>query len=117
MKRKIKFRAWDKDEKMMFPHEEIDKYDQDGIVMWGDIFSGESDFFEPMQFTGLLDKNSNEIYEGDIVICTHPNNPYISRGEVKFVDGAYWVNNTYLTDYDGFEIIGNICENSDLLIK
>lgn len=77
---------------------------------------------EPMQFTGLLDKNSMEIYEGDIIKCDDMNEPnhvwHIS--EVKWdEDYLCWTLYRQCEDcnIDGslFEVIGNIYENPELL--
>lgn len=89
-----------------------------------------------MQFTGRKDKNNKEIYEGDIVNIIAPfeadeNHPNTKKWIVEYNDkeGGYvieWNNMFYegsdLTlpgwagDQDfGFEIIGNIHENPELL--
>lgn len=60
MNRTIKFRAWSNGQKKMF-------YDVD-VVMGNPKYEGAVNLgAELMQFTGLLDKNGKEIYEGDIL--------------------------------------------------
>jgi len=54
----IKFRAWHKENKMMWI--EIDLFK-------GNMGDQKIEDFELMQFTGLKDKNGKEIYEGDVV--------------------------------------------------
>lgn len=72
MEREIKFRVWRPFKKAIEPVT---------LLMWGDIITNgalrqictpESDLDATsqvvlMQFAGLLDKNGNEIYEGDVI--------------------------------------------------
>lgn len=106
--REIKFRAWYKS------------------MRYSDRYKPISDFFavhvdagdeKIMQFTGLLDKNGKEIYEGDIV----------QRGIIVFHNGKFqgnyyesggglaetWEDDLY--NERGIEVLGNIHENPELL--
>lgn len=60
--RTIKFRAWN-GEQMVSP----DYIDRKGIAHWKEN-SIPTSSEKVMQFTGLLDKNGKEIYEGDIIV-------------------------------------------------
>jgi uncharacterized phage protein (TIGR01671 family) len=108
--RSIKFRAWDKSEKVMT---------QSGIKynkVQCELVCGDNQIL--MQFTGLLDKNGVEIYEGDIVnstlfgICqvVYFKNAFITQSD----DGSYSRSSKYLHG-DNCEVIGNIYENPELL--
>ena len=68
--------------------------------------------FDLMQFTGLLDKNGKDIYEGDIL--SFNSRPPV--GSVSFHSGSYWVADAVLgrASVQG-EVIGNIYENPELL--
>lgn len=92
--------------------------------------------YDAMQFTGLLDKNGKEIYEGDILRIANVKEEW-KHGEPPFdwrVLEVVWnkcnfaFNNSVLympfTDYDRqtlepyeLEVIGNIYENPDLLSR
>jgi len=110
----------------------IDSYD--GLVNWS--FGG--NYPEPldcvlMQFTGLLDKNGKEIYEGDIVVQAKDYQDTLGQEGnhlVQFFRGTFVLTNKaggwarggmfeHLADVNGeyarCEVIGNIYENPELL--
>jgi len=67
-----------------------------------------------MQFTGLLDKNGKEIYEGDIVRGQHK---IIGdwTAKVDFLATGIWFGGAKFSEVENYEIIGNIYENPELL--
>lgn len=137
MKRKMKFRVWDKQQKIMFSHKLIDQCEKDGYVLWGDLFSGKDRTAEIMQFTGLKDYNNVNIYEGDIVTVNgNTNSARLNKNyTITFMDGAFCVTarnmgdslNNSITIRDLMfqaenanhklilKVIGNIYENPELL--
>lgn len=63
MSREIKFRAWCENTKSM-EHDIQNVYDSTQSNFGGYL---NNKWWEVMQYTGLKDKNGNEIYEGDIL--------------------------------------------------
>lgn len=127
--RTIKFRAWDKGEKKMVIHPSLWTMDLNGGLFYGNAKMTKDDnvFDYPitiMQFTGLLDKNGKEIYEGDIVvlICEQSCGYGIRRQNPRIIEWKEQLNsigfNLGLGRYKKggkYEIIGNIYENPELL--
>ena len=118
--REIKFRAWDKRRKKMFKRvTQIMFGIPYNLVQMVDSFSAieNTTDVELMQFTGLLDKNGNEIYEGDILKKYHCD--IKNFGELK-TDGMRWwiedkLNETHWENMDinsgkFCEVVGNIYE-------
>lgn len=126
MNREIKFRAWN-GKQIWFPgHFSTDQHSH----QLG--FSGTT----LMQYTGLLDRNGVEIYEGDILKNvlqyplehqqTHPEDKYGAlRGPVAWHEGWLYINADFENSSSNnllykevaknYEITGNIYENPELL--
>ena len=114
--REIRFRAWDKIDKTMC-------ISTSHIETWFEM----KNRYELMQFTGLLDKNGKEIYEGDIVLAgeedIHAKVEWTGQNNLL---GFCLVDKTSVFDirdfahrnlreYTTLQIIGNIYEHSHLL--
>ena len=128
-----KFRAWDVHEKKMFT--------DDQLIIWsGNVYANDNyelnvnnlkgwsiDEKYLMQSTGLKDKNDKEIYEGDIVkykskkgtftdIATY--SKFYAFFGLKDDTGDLICSFDWLLENvgkDGFEVIGNVYENQELL--
>ena len=122
--RKIKFRAWDKENEKMMKVSSLHLENKEISVKENGTFH----LFrmqDLMQYTGLKDKNSKEIYEGDIVLIKLDETSTWYKTVVGFKKGAFIANLIDKEDYvyifhhgftdDDFEIIGNVYENKNLL--
>ena len=109
----IKFRFWDKKQKLMNPVGMID-FDNHRVfsLTWVEYLD-----YVLMQYTGLKDKNGKEMWEGDI------NLDYDNRiSEVVFYAGGFYfkyseIEYKHIGSFAPFNflIIGNIFENPELL--
>lgn len=132
MNREIKFRAWDESQSYMAYQGTPDlETIQSFMLHFGDKIL--------MQFTGLLDCNGKEIYEGDILegesylygYQLHEDKQFKYSGIVKFQTqcdvGLCWVlDNGYgcwnlkqtvhrnCIDYSTGKVVGNVFENPEL---
>ena len=127
--REIKFRVWDGN-KMHLPEDEKDKWDSNYMLLIDGglcIDAGEMPLIVahiPMQFTGLLDKNGVEIYEGDVIQTVANDGVRLSKFEVVWDNGSCRFkkrredNNHFDMDVisEGLkEVIGNIYEYPELI--
>lgn len=104
--RNIKFRVWDTEQKCLLRYFEVDQWCESGTSLNG-VFTYERFVFQ--QFTGLLDKNGKEIYEGDIYnLKDFSNNPYFC----VWYDGIYWNRQVKDTDEEWLRDCVNVCCDS-----
>lgn len=125
MSREIKFKAYIKHLKMSVDVDVIDFSEEEieVFITEGDMHVYRFDEIELLQYTGLLDKNGTEIYEGDILQRSLHWSWY-----ARFVDGCYvfvplnnvqrintrWgpINKLDLTKW---KVAGSIYDNPELL--
>lgn len=127
MKQDIKFRAWNKKDKVMV---DVAAMNLGPSGLWSlieDAYDAElqlADNYELMQYTGLKDKNGREIYEGDIVRTGEDNigDPDPTIGQVIMREGSWLIENEKKQEEIGLfseitsrEVIGNIFEDNQLL--
>lgn len=114
MNREIKFRAWDNNLKEWFWYAE---------ELWSlrpevtEVLNGDRKREDIIltQFTGLLDKNGREIYEGDVIRIEFDD----ELREVVFWEGCFcnkWDDKRgHIFNPKKSQVIGNVYENPDLL--
>ncbi|HHX13230.1 MAG TPA: hypothetical protein GX731_10440 [Clostridiales bacterium] len=143
--REIKFRVWDKNERVMYPPEFVTSIDlYEGFIELGEETYGEYtellwdkvlqlDECEMLQYTGINDENGTEIYEGDVLRWSSEDNDgsmLVSNEQVIYNDGRFVMLNEkgqivdllkdaikYNKSYEKVELVGNAYENKELLEK
>lgn len=124
--KEIKFKAWDKDLKRWTNYsiaDDLPRFYDKHTGCWKTDREGER--FILCQYTGLKNFNGKEIYEGDIVKAisfarwigvvkySDENQAFIFNDLDKKYRGKSTV---FMNQFDdGFEILGNIYENPELL--
>lgn len=125
MTREIKFRSWDKILKIM-SYNSVDAINFKGQILLNDgkFHDINKTDYILMQYTGVVDKNGKDIYEGDIVrIWANPRDyggykGHNYTGVVEYEEfslGFILSDGHGLRDFEFIEIIGNIYENPELL--
>lgn len=132
MSREIKFRAWNIKENRWCAYHEIDQklifnahYPSGSGVIEINEHTGTGVAYdlghsvELVQYTGLKDRNGEEIYEGDIVKGEHRAHEHVMNQEVKMFKGCFmfgnWNAHEYFNKHTHIEVIGNIYEHPHLL--
>ena len=107
--KQIKFRAWNKNIKLMGEIIHFSFNTHMIVVKTLEEFYWDADDCEIMQSTRVRDKNGKEIYEGYI---------YKHYGKQRVVESVLEFGHTffeYIINEDNIEVIGNIYENPELL--
>ena len=118
--REIKFRAWDKLDKLIHNHAYITPFSVK-VLLEGDDYLVDLRFneCELMQYTGVKDYTGRENYEGDLY-----EDEENMLWQIKFIDGVFILTNVDIPAYhyvailnkrDTFKHVGNIYENKELL--
>lgn len=122
MNRPIKFRAWSKPFEKMLCGSYENQYNDCRFMPYG--YGLGNDSLEVMQFTGLVDKDGLEVYEGDIVEYVQESPISDEDLSIRGVGEVIWneemcgfvIKYMFRLDiYLDLKIIGNIYENPELL--
>lgn len=116
--RTIKFRGYNpKNKKWIYGHYLVNRGQhfivQDEIATTWEDYEVEPETIG--QYTGLNDKNSTEIYEGDIIRVTYPpmRRRKVTSKEYTVASGMFTPMGLYNADNEELEVVGNIHERKE----
>ncbi len=130
MNREFKFRLWSKSEKCFVNPNILEVWDESGkMTPFQFVKTGKLDpIYMPVenyviqQYTGLIDKYDNPIYEGDIVKWDNLNYlvewndiAYKWQGRCPYYHSYHHPTTEHFRDLMNGVIVGNSFENNDLL--
>jgi hypothetical protein len=107
--REIKFRAWEIASKKMVQWDWFKRHVLADVFGWLD---DPSPYWKIMQYTGLLDKQGKEIYEGDIIIGKWH---YETPTSIDSLEDFFYAVREFGLDGEDLEVLGNIYETPELL--
>ena len=120
MSREIRFRAYHKRNNKIYEVIQID-FENEAALLGNIEIEDNKNFYAKfedialLQNTGITDISGNDIYEGDIVYQTPPilgRGDFEITGEVKFIEGSWWIENApnamlLFNEINENEIVGN----------
>ena len=117
--RELEFRAWWKDTKRFLDCDEWYMTCSGAKYLHYAVMPYKDDNFIIEQYTGIKDENGKEIYEGDVVrYAIRPSRTTVVEwwsGEEEYYPCCTTSGFALPYSEDGYEVIGNIHENKELL--
>lgn len=114
--RQIKFRVWNKKRKdwVYGPLQEVNLFGE--TILLGEFMRmpiAELNHCEALQFTGMLDKGGNEIYDGDLILVSANMGSAVYGPYRVFWDNGSWCSCAFndsepLSTYKAIEVVGHI---------
>ena len=111
MSREIKFRFWNRDQKKFYYANSLESVGLIGKEAGGIPLN----WMDAQQYTGFLDKNGKEIYEGDIFKGFRPIEFHNGRFITVLMGARIFELYEFFERGSKPEVVGNLMENPELL--